>query len=143
MPFNQWNLALRLALQGLSHRDIQKTALEATETVEWHYTPTTLEAVEQLKNEGYRVFSGRTSGKKYSFARIFFPDSGKTGGTFLAHEVSGVAPEVVSACDGFIEIPQFGMKHSLNISVAAGIVLWELAGKKGLRSVIPATDRVR
>ena len=111
------------------HRDIQKTALGATETVEWHYAATTIEAVELLKREGYLIYAVEQVEKSIPLHEFSFPDSGKIAVVF-GNEVSGVDKEVVKQCDGFIEIPQFGMKHSLNISVAAGIVLWELSGKR-------------
>ncbi len=111
------------------HRDIQKTALGATETVDWHYAATTLEAVETLKKEGYTIYAVEQVEKSIPLHEFSFPTAGKLAVIF-GNEVSGVEPEVVKQCDGFIEIPQFGMKHSLNISVAAGIVLWEIAGRR-------------
>lgn len=110
------------------HRDIQKTALGATETVEWHYAASTMDAIELLKKDGYRVFSVEQVEKSIPLHEFSFQNSEKLAVVF-GNEVSGVSPEVINACEGCIEIPQFGMKHSLNISVAAGIVLWELAGK--------------
>jgi tRNA G18 (ribose-2'-O)-methylase SpoU len=107
------------------HRDIHKTALGATETVDWFYTPVTLDAVKQLQQQGYKVYgieqaAGSILLEKFSYA----PDE-KIAVVF-GNEVEGVNQEVLAACDGCIEIPQAGMKHSLNISVAAGIVLWKL-----------------
>ena len=110
------------------HRDIQKTALGATETVEWTYFPTAIEAIHELKAAGYAIFAVEQAEKS-----IPLPEFSSTAYEKLAvvfgNEVSGIAPEVLEACDGCLEIPQFGMKHSLNISVAAGIVLWDLAGR--------------
>lgn len=111
------------------HRDIQKTALGATETVEWHYFPTTLEAVEALKKEGYSIYAVEQVEKSIPLHEFSFPQTGKLAVIF-GNEVTGVNAEVIKQCDGFIEIPQFGMKHSLNISVAAGIVLWEISGRR-------------
>jgi 23S rRNA (guanosine2251-2'-O)-methyltransferase len=107
------------------HRDIHKTALGATETVDWLYFPTTLEAVQNLKKRGYKVFAVEQAEGSISLEK-FAAGDGKTAIVF-GNEVGGVDAEVIKLCDGCIEIPQFGTKHSLNISVAAGIVLWKLA----------------
>lgn len=107
------------------HRDIHKTALGATETIDWIHLATTLEAVQQLKEKGYKVFALEQAEGSISLdqfkAAYSFPLA-----IVLGNEVEGVDAEVLKLCDGCIEIPQFGMKHSLNVSVAAGIVLWEL-----------------
>ena len=110
------------------HRDIQKTALGATETVSWKHYDDTLQAIEELRNEGYRIFAIEQVEKSIPLQGFSFDKNEKLAIVF-GNEVTGVDPAVLSVCDGSIEIPQFGMKHSLNISVAAGIVLWELAGK--------------
>jgi tRNA G18 (ribose-2'-O)-methylase SpoU len=108
------------------HRDIHKTALGATETVEWRYFDTAASAVGLLREEGYRVFGvEQTEG---SVQLQSFDYSGPLAVVF-GNEVDGVSAEALAECDGAIEIPQWGMKHSLNISIAAGIVLWELARK--------------
>ncbi len=112
------------------HRDIHKTALGATDTVRWIYSDSSVEAVLSLKSEGYRIVgveqvAGSIPLQEYQVA----PDE-KTVLIF-GNEVDGVSEEVLKYCDDCIEIPQFGMKHSLNVSVAAGMVLWEL-----VRSVI-------
>lgn len=111
------------------HRDIQKTALGATETVDWNYTEKTLDAVKHLKDEGYRIIAVEQVEKSISLSDFSFDISEKIAVIF-GNEVTGIDPLVLSFCDGSIEIPQYGMKHSLNISVAAGIVLWELCGKR-------------
>ncbi len=107
------------------HRDIHKTALGATETIDWIHFSTTAEAVLQLKEKGYQVFALEQAEGSISLdsfrARNHFPLA-----IVLGNEVEGVDAEVLKLCDGCIEIPQFGMKHSLNVSVAAGIVLWEM-----------------
>ena len=105
------------------HRDIHKTALGATETVDWKYFKTTLEAVDQLKQEEFKIYAVEQVEQSIALHRFSF-DS-KIAVVF-GNEVSGVDQQVLPLCDGSIEIPQLGMKHSLNISVAAGIVLWEL-----------------
>ena len=112
------------------HRDIHKTALGATETVEWKYHQTTVDAVQELKQEGYAVFAVEQVEKSIPLHEFSSRTASKLAIVF-GNEVSGVSAEVLQLCDGSLEIPQYGMKHSLNISVAAGIVLWELAGKAG------------
>lgn len=109
------------------HRDIHKTALGATETVHWQYSATTVEAVQRLKNEGYKVYAIEQVVNSIPLHR--FEYNGPLAVVF-GNEVNGVEEEVLKLCDGSIEIPQLGMKHSLNISVAAGIVLWELVSNK-------------
>ena len=106
------------------HRDITKTALGATETVAWKYFNTTKEAVQELKDEGYEIWSVEQVEKSIPLNK--FDDSDKKLAIVFGNEVSGVENEILQLSDGCIEIPQMGMKHSLNISVAAGIVLWEL-----------------
>jgi 23S rRNA (guanosine2251-2'-O)-methyltransferase len=106
------------------HRDIHKTALGATETVDWMYFPTTVEAVKELKERGYKVYAIEQVEQSISLEKFKHTDQ-KTAIVF-GNEVEGVNEEVIKRCDGYIEIPQLGMKHSLNISVAAGIVLWEM-----------------
>lgn len=107
------------------HRDIHKTALGATETVAWKYFPTTMEAVEQLKTEGYSTWAIEQVEQSVPLHQFRYNHQAPMAVVF-GNEVEGVDPNVVKVCDGSIEIPQLGMKHSLNISVAAGIVLWEL-----------------
>jgi tRNA G18 (ribose-2'-O)-methylase SpoU len=108
------------------HRDIHKTALGATETVEWKYFQDIREALQQLKEEGYKIFAVEQVDKSIPLQELAAQHSGKTVVVF-GNEVSGVGEEALKLCDGSVEIPQWGMKHSLNISIAAGIVLWELA----------------
>lgn len=107
------------------HRDIHKTALGATETVDWFYTPATLDAVTQLQQQGYKVYGIEQAAGSISLEKFGYAPGEKIAVVF-GNEVEGVNQEVLAACDGCIEIPQAGMKHSLNISVAAGIVLWKL-----------------
>jgi 23S rRNA (guanosine2251-2'-O)-methyltransferase len=111
------------------HRDINKTALGATETVDWIYYPTTVEAVEQLKQNRYKVFGIEQTEGSISLEKFTTANDDKLAVVF-GNEVEGVDSEVLKLCDGSIEIPQLGMKHSLNISVAAGIVLWEIVRTK-------------
>ena len=111
------------------HRDIQKTALGATETVEWKYAEKTTDAVLGLKQEGFMIYAIEQVEKSIPLPEFSSGNMRKIAVIF-GNEVIGIDAEVLKLCDGSIEIPQFGMKHSLNISVAAGVVLWELAGKR-------------
>nr|WP_262898655.1 RNA methyltransferase [Chitinophaga chungangae] len=106
------------------HRDIQKTALGATETVEWQYFPTTVEAVQSLKEQGYAIIAIEQAAQSVMLD-AFRPEDQPLALVF-GNEVSGVDPNVMALADGCIEIPQLGMKHSLNISVSTGIVIWDL-----------------
>ncbi|SCB81052.1 SpoU rRNA Methylase family protein [Chitinophaga costaii] len=109
------------------HRDIHKTALGATDTVAWEYFPTTLEAVQQLQSQGYQVLAVEQA------AGSIMLDAFQPGAQPLAlvfgNEVSGVEASVMAVVNGCLEIPQLGMKHSLNISVSTGIVVWDIFTK--------------
>jgi 23S rRNA (guanosine2251-2'-O)-methyltransferase len=106
------------------HRDIQKTALGATETVDWLYFSTTIEAVTTLQKMGFKVFAIEQTADSISLEN--FEPTQEPIAVVFGNEVEGVDDAVLKICDGCIEIPQLGMKHSLNISVAAGIILWKL-----------------
>jgi 23S rRNA (guanosine2251-2'-O)-methyltransferase len=108
------------------HRDIHKTALGATETVDWLYYPQTTLAVADLKARGYTVYGIEQAVGSISLEN-FKAAPGEKMAVVFGNEVEGVQTEVLQMCDGCIEIPQLGMKHSLNISVAAGIALWKLS----------------
>ena len=113
------------------HRDIHKTALGATETVHWSYYSSTTEAVYALKRNGYAIWAveqaeGSIALDKLNWTTLAGNDTTQKVAVIFGNEVGGVDAEVLKLCDGCIEIPQAGTKHSLNISVAAGIVLWEL-----------------
>ena len=110
------------------HRDIQKTALGATETVDWLYFETTSDAVTQLKSKGYKVYAVEQAAESISLEKIRVKPRENIA-IVMGNEVEGVQDDVLMMVDGCLEIPQAGMKHSLNISVAAGIVLWELTRK--------------
>ena len=104
-------------------RDIHKTALGAELTVPWHYMETTLEAVEQLKQEGYTLLAiEQVEGALMLDA--FRADPTCRYALVFGNEVAGVDQVVVDRCDGAIEIPQIGTKHSINVSVSGGVVLW-------------------
>ncbi len=111
------------------HRDINKTALGATETVTWKHFETTVEAVKALQQNGYKVYAIEQVESSISLENFSIRADEKTAVVF-GNEVEGVQQEVIAICEGCIEIPQLGMKHSLNISVAAGIVLWEIVRNK-------------
>lgn len=106
------------------HRDINKTALGATETVAWKYFSTTEAALLELKHMEYKVYALEQAEGSISLEQFIRKDD-KTA-IVVGNEVEGVADDVLALCDGCIEIPQLGSKHSLNVSVAAGIVLWKL-----------------
>jgi tRNA G18 (ribose-2'-O)-methylase SpoU len=110
------------------HKDIQKTALGATESVPWKYYDSTMEAIKELKNNGYIIISVEQAEEAIPLCD-FVANKGRKYAVIFGHEVRGIAQEVVDLSDYCIEIPQFGTKHSFNISVSAGIVLWELFGK--------------
>ncbi len=108
------------------HKEIRKTALGADETVEWKHFGNALMAIESLKEQGYKIYAVEQTEKSISLEVFQKEQRGKIAVVF-GNEVTGVEQSTIQHCDGAIEIPQSGMKHSLNISVAAGIVLWELA----------------
>lgn len=107
------------------HKDIQKTALGATESVDWEYAENTLDVIEKLQAEGVMVASIEQAEQAVNLDE-FSVQKGVTYAVIFGNEVKGVQQKVVSASDTVIEIPQFGTKHSLNIAVSAGIVLWDL-----------------
>lgn len=111
--------------------EIHKTALGAEETVEWKYFEHTQDAVHELKNDGVEVLAiEQVEGR--IMLQDFIPESNKKYAIIFGNEVKGVQQEVVNMCDNCIEIPQFGTKHSLNVSVTAGILIWEFASKMKL-----------
>jgi len=107
------------------HRQMAKTALGATDTVDWIQAASALDAVKELKEAGYKVYAVEQAEGSISLEQCNFGNE-KIAVVF-GNEVVGVQEEVMKACDGAIEIPQLGMKHSLNIATAAGIVLWKLS----------------
>lgn len=110
------------------HKDIHKTALGATESVNWEYMSNTIDAVRKLKKEGYIVLSIEQTENAILLQDFMLNETHKYAVIF-GNEVKGVQQEVVNESDFSIEIPQYGTKHSFNISVSAGIVLWELFRK--------------
>jgi 23S rRNA (guanosine2251-2'-O)-methyltransferase len=110
------------------HRDIQKTALGSTESVPWKYYPLTINAVSELKSDGYQIIGIEQTEGAVSL-QDFEIISGKKYALIFGHEINGVDQDVINMCNTCIEIPQIGTKHSFNIAVSAGIVLWELTKK--------------
>ncbi|MFY0607502.1 MAG: TrmH family RNA methyltransferase [Cyclobacteriaceae bacterium] len=110
------------------HRDINKTALGATDTVAWEYHKNIIELIAQLKTEDCRIISVEQADESTSLLD-FAPDPSKKYAFVFGNEVFGVKDEVVTNSDTVLEIPQFGTKHSLNISVSLGIVVWDYFSK--------------
>jgi 23S rRNA (guanosine2251-2'-O)-methyltransferase len=110
------------------NKEIHKTALGATESVEWKYYKETPEAITQLRENGFTVYSVEQAEGSISL-NDFKVSSPEKIALVFGNEVNGVEDEVMSLVDGCIEIPQFGIKHSLNIAVSAGIVVWEIFQK--------------
>jgi len=110
------------------HRDIQKTALGATESVDWEYCLNTSEAIEKLKASNYRLCALEQVENSVKL-NDFSPEKGKKYALIFGNEVFGVEEEVLKACHQVLEIPQLGTKHSLNISVSLGIAVWDLMVK--------------
>jgi tRNA G18 (ribose-2'-O)-methylase SpoU len=110
------------------NKDIHKTALDAEMSVPWEYFAETEDAVQLLKAGGYRVFAVEQV-ENSILLPDFTPEKDQKLALVFGNEVKGVQQSVVNSCDGAIEIPQYGTKHSFNISVSAGIVLWDLVYK--------------
>ncbi len=107
------------------HAEIHKTALGAENTVDWTYFEDTHIAVNQLKKDGYTVFAIEQAAGSTLLPELEL-DNTKKYAVILGNEVKGVQQSVVDQCDGCIEIPQYGTKHSLNVSVTGGIIIWEI-----------------
>lgn len=127
-------LVEKICLCGITatppHREIRKTALGATESVNWSYYLSTMEAVTEFKEKGYKLIGIEQAEGSVELQNMVIDIKDKYALVF-GHEVNGVEQEVLNNCDLCIEIPQFGTKHSFNIAVSAGIVMWEL--NKGIR----------
>ncbi|MCX6233493.1 MAG: RNA methyltransferase [Bacteroidetes bacterium] len=113
------------------NKEINKTALGATDSVDWTYFATAVDSVAALKSRGYAIYAIEQTDESIAL-REFQPDSGKPLAIIFGNEITGVQDNVLSLAHGCIEIPQFGTKHSLNIAVSAGIVLWDLVAKHGM-----------
>ena len=114
------------------HKDIRKTALGATESVDWEYRKDTLELVEELKSNQIKVISVEQA-ENAIMLNAFQVKPTETIALIFGNELKGVSQEVVSASDAVLEIPQLGTKHSLNISVSAGIAVWDVWSKLELQ----------
>lgn len=110
------------------HKEIKKTALGAEDSVSWKYFKKIDEAVEELRVAGYKIYAVEQAEKSWKLGS-FAVDEEKVAVVF-GNEVTGVEQSTIALCDGVIEIPQLGMKHSLNVATAAGVVLWELIREK-------------
>ena len=106
------------------HKEISKTALGATESVEWEYFEKTEDAVNHFRNQGYLIYAVEQATESCMLNE--FDAAGKSFAIIFGHEMDGVQQSVIDICDGCIEIPQSGTKHSINISVCAGVVCWEI-----------------
>ncbi|MFT3911267.1 MAG: RNA methyltransferase [Ferruginibacter sp.] len=111
------------------HKEIKKTALGAEDTVEWKYFTNATEAIDHLKSIGYKVYAVEQVQNSFSLEKTDF-DANEKIAVIFGNEVTGVEQDTILKCDGCIEIPQLGMKHSLNIATAAGVVLWEIVRKR-------------
>lgn len=106
------------------HKEIKKTALGAEETVAWKHFKAINEAITELRNNGYKIYAVEQA--RNSIKLNEWEGQPEKVAVIFGNEVTGVEQSTIALCDGCVEIPQLGMKHSLNISVAAGIVLWEM-----------------
>ncbi|MBR9757430.1 MAG: RNA methyltransferase [Algicola sp.] len=116
------------------HKDIHKTALGSTETVVWEHVKDTLTLIKDLQNNHVKIVSVEQA-ENATMLDAFTPEANTTYALVFGNEVKGVQQEVVSASDVVLEIPQFGTKHSLNISVSCGVVVWDVFSK--LKAVTP------
>ena len=106
------------------HKEIHKTALGAEDSVDWKYFESAVQAVEHLQANGYALWGVEQTQNSTSLEK-FIIEAGKRYALIFGNEVRGIGQEALDCCEGCIEIPQFGTKHSFNVSVSAGIVLWE------------------
>ncbi len=116
------------------HKEVKKTALGAEETVDWKHFKNAAEAIEELRGLGYKVFAVEQAEKSIPLQEAT-ERTGEKIALVFGNEVTGVEQATIHLCDGCIEIPQLGMKHSLNIATAAGVVLWEY-----VRQVVSKTN---
>ena len=110
------------------HKEIRKTALGAEDSVSWKYVKNIQEAIEEIRQAGYKVYAVEQAEESWKLGS-FGVEEEKVAVIF-GNEVTGVEQSTIALCDGVIEIPQLGMKHSLNVATAAGVVLWELIRAK-------------
>lgn len=110
------------------NKDIRKTALGATDSVAWEYQESTVSLIDNLKPEGYKVLAIEQT-EHAKMLNVFTVDKTKKYALVFGNEVKGVSQDAVNHCDGVIEIPQYGTKHSLNIAVSVGVVVWDFWSK--------------
>jgi 23S rRNA (guanosine2251-2'-O)-methyltransferase len=126
----------RIMLCGITaqppHREIEKTALGATQSINWSYFSDVKEALQQLREEGYEIIAVEQAENSISLNE-YQPQNNKKYALIFGNEVNGVSDEAMQMIDACIEIPQFGTKHSFNIVVSAGIVLWDFFAKLNLK----------
>lgn len=128
-PVDEHHVTMPSALESArectlkAQQEIHKTALGAEESVSWEYFPTALDALHSLKEQGYEVLAIEQCHGS-TMLNDFRPEKGRKYAVILGNEVKGVHQEVIDQCDGCLEIPQYGTKHSLNVSTTAGIVIW-------------------
>lgn len=108
------------------HRDIHKTALGATETVKWEHHADITIGINELKSKGYKIFAVEQTHNS-TWLQDFQMNNNEKYAFIFGNEVTGVSDQALALCDGVIEIPQFGSKHSLNIAVTTGIIIWHAA----------------
>jgi tRNA G18 (ribose-2'-O)-methylase SpoU len=120
------------------HKEIKKTALGAEDTVAWKHFKNITEAVSDLRQLGYKIYAIEQVAGSMQLHQ--FSESGEKTAVIFGNEVTGVEQSTIALCDGCIEIPQLGMKHSLNVSVAAGVVLWELVRSR-IKKQSPAGEK--
>lgn len=130
-------LCTKILLCGITaqppHREIHKTALGATDTVDWEYYENTMDCIESLKSEGYKIACVEQADESISLDKFSLSNNEKVALIF-GNEVKGVDKGIVENADYVIEIPQFGTKHSINVSVSIGVVIWDLISKLKLSS---------
>ncbi|WCT14657.1 RNA methyltransferase [Mucilaginibacter jinjuensis] len=114
------------------HREIEKTALGATQSIDWSFEESTVTAVEKLREQGYTIIAVEQA-ENSIMLNTFEPEQDKKYALIFGNEVNGVSDDVMALIDHCIEIPQFGTKHSFNIVVSAGIVLWDFFAKLNLQ----------
>src|SRR4030042_2371552 len=124
------------------NREIQKTALGATDSVSWKYFKNTAAAINELKSLGYKII-GIEQAEGSTPLGEFKVEKNNRYALVFGHEVNGVDQDIVNECDHVIEIPQFGTKHSFNIAVSAGIVLWELSRPTSSPHPLPPGEKER
>lgn len=113
------------------HREIHKTAIGAEDSVNWEYHSNPVELIKSLKNKNYTIFGVEQTDKSTLLNELIFPD--KPVVFIFGNEIDGISEVVLTLCDQLIEIPQYGTKHSLNVAVSAGVVLWDFVNKKQLK----------